>query len=81
MSLVNLKRGGILTVSLCFMETDGKYSRQVAKQTDKQHIGQSTSKNIDWRNFLKLVSQRYKAGQKPDLKTTTLLQWYKKSPQ
>lgn len=44
---LTLKEGGLLTVSLCFMETDGEYSRQVAKQTDKQHVGQSTSKNID----------------------------------
>lgn len=42
-----LKEGGILRVSLCFMETDGEYIRQVAKQTDKQHTGQSTLKNIE----------------------------------
>jgi len=29
------------------METDGEYIRQVAKQTDKQHTGQSTLKNIE----------------------------------
>lgn len=26
------------------------------------------------------MSQRYKAGQKPNLRATTLLQWYKKAP-
>lgn len=26
------------------------------------------------------MSQRYKAGQKPNLKNTALLQWYKKKP-
>lgn len=60
------------------METDGEYSRQVAKQTDKQHLGQSTSKNIDWKKILKFMSQRYKAGQKPNFRNTALLQWYKK---
>lgn len=61
------------------METDGEYIRQVAKQTDKQHTGQSTSKNIE--EFFKAHEPEVLVwSKKTHLRTMTLLQWYKKKP-
>lgn len=60
------------------METDGEYSRQVAKQADKQHIGQSTSKNIDWRIFKCSWARGISLVKNPTWEL--LLQWNKKAP-
>lgn len=48
MFLVQLKRGGHFnSISVLYGDRWRIQGDKVAKQTDKQHIGQSTSKNID----------------------------------